>query len=207
MALLLLLLAITDCWILRLSTRQLFHLRGGDGILSISIISINVCSITNLLLVYGFNALYRLYFYVCVLCICVSICVFILSGCIYSEKNKLYITTFSRYRTLIGSHTLRVDWYDGVLLRWPEVPEIVFWYRLTSALDDAAITSIRVLLFPTYYTAESTPSTGGSRMLPGKSWGSDFFLVANCKDYRCARNLVGWFSAKSLKLLPPDVIF
>jgi len=32
-----------------------------------------------------------------------------------------------------------------VRLRRPEVPEIVFWYLLASALDDAAITSIRVL--------------------------------------------------------------
>jgi len=48
---------------------------------------------SNLLLVYGFIALYRLQFYVCVLfvCVCVSICVFILSGCIYCEINYIYI--------------------------------------------------------------------------------------------------------------------
>ena len=37
----------------------------------------------------------------------------------------------------------------SMLLRCPGVPEIMFWYLLTSALGDAAITRIRVLLSST----------------------------------------------------------
>jgi len=56
---------------------------------------------SNILFVYGSNALYRLQFYVCVLYVCVSVCVFVPSGCIYCETNYILgpmDETISRHR-------------------------------------------------------------------------------------------------------------
>jgi len=53
--------------------------------------------------------------------------------------------TYGHYRTLIRSNTLRVYWYAiGVLLQLQEVLKIVFWYILTSALRDAAISGFAI---------------------------------------------------------------
>ena len=57
----------------------------------------------------------------------------------WRKKESLRVTLL--YSTLIGSHTSRV----GVQLQWTDVFDIAFWYLLTSALGDAAISGIRAL--------------------------------------------------------------
>jgi len=57
--------------------------------------------------------------------------------------------------------TLRVHWYRrvDVPLRRPGMLEIEFWYLLTSALGDAAITGIRVLFIPRIASTTSSAAT------------------------------------------------
>jgi len=42
----------------------------------------------------------------------------------------------------------------GVLLQWPEVPQILFWFLLTSALDSSTATPLLPVLL-------ATPPTSG----------------------------------------------
>ena len=59
------------------------------------------------------------------------------------------------------------------LLCWPDSANKVCYFT-------------RSFMYWLIYSEASSPLTAGRRMLPGKSWGNNFFLVANCKDYRCA---------------------
>ena len=79
----------------------------------------------------------------------VLIVLLLLAVCVLLNSAAYNSTTVqNHYRTLIGSHTLRVGWYYRNFRAMTESAEMVFLCLLTSVLsDDVATTHIRVFIF------------------------------------------------------------